>query len=211
MRISEWATKFNSEVIPFTGGQPGDVVYRLVDLFTTRNGSWEPSNVPGSVPQWARDAYLKPPNHPQYNDDGGADRHLFGAVRQEDGTLTPFFPITFWTYDDNGNHTVQQAKRHGWANIVLYGSSSFVPERGERGPWAWQPAAVNADIVVGGGLPANWHVSWFAVWEPTTITTPPDDEPTDAMLAQRMDALERNQARLERTLKQWAGELMSEL
>lgn len=210
MRISNWVTEFNAEIIPYQG-DPGDSVYRLVDLFTTRDGSWEPSEKPGSVPQWARSEYLKPFGHPQYNDDGGADHHLFGAVRGEYGALIPSFPIVFWTYDDNRNRTVQQAKRHGWANIVTYSSSSFSPERGERGPWAWQPASVNADIVVGGGLPANWHVSWFAVWEPTTITTPPDDESTDERLAQRVDALERNQVRLERTLKQWAGELMSEL
>ena len=86
-RISDWAQKFGISIEP-TAGNPGETVYRVKDIFTTRDGSWEPSDKPGSVPQWARDAYLKPANHPQYNDDAGADHHLFGAVIIEDRKST---------------------------------------------------------------------------------------------------------------------------
>lgn len=174
-RISDWSQKFNVTVKPAQGA-PGEIVYRVRDIFTTRDGSWDVSNKPGSVPQWARDAYLKPPSHPQYNDDGGADHHLFGAVAQGDN-LQPHGAIRYWTFDDNGNQTEQRVKLHGWANIVMWSSASFVPERGERGPWAWAPKDVNADIVVGGGMPANQHVSFFVVWEPyklPAVITPPD-------------------------------------
>ena len=60
--ISDWAQKFGISIEPATGN-PGETVYRVKDIFTTRDGSWEPSDKPGSVPQWARDAYLKPANH----------------------------------------------------------------------------------------------------------------------------------------------------
>lgn len=179
MRVSEWAKYFNVTIRPATGAA-GETIYRIRDLFTTRDGSWDASGKPGSVPQWARDAYLKPIGHPQYNDDGGADHHIFGAVAQGD-RLQPHGNIHYWTFSDNGNHIDQRVKLHGWANIVMWSSSSFVHERGERGPWAWQPAGVNADIVVGAGMPANQHVSWFCVWEPyvvpIVITPPPIDPP----------------------------------
>lgn len=180
-RISEWAQQFNIIIQPATG-QPGETIYRVRDIFTTRDGSWDVSNKPGSVPQWARDTYLKPGNHPQYNDDGGADHHLFGAVAQGD-RLQPYGAIHYWTHADNGNHIDQRVKLHGWGNIVMWGSSSFVPERGERGPWAWTPKGLNADIVIGGGMPKNEHVSFWAVWEPFVVpdvVTPPDpiDPPT---------------------------------
>lgn len=216
-RISEWAQEFNVTIQPATG-KPGETIYRLKDLFTTRDGSWETSGKPGSVPQWARDAYLKPMNHPQYNDDGGADHHLFGAIAHSD-RLQPHGSIRYWTFNDNGNQTVQRVKLHGWANVVMWSSSAFVPDRGERGPWAWQPAGVNADVVVGGGMPSNWHVSFFAVWEPFTVpvVTPPV-EPTKPPISdgssqdQRLSALEAevkrltaNQDALWKVIDAWQG------
>lgn len=197
MRVSDWVRQFNATIIPATGN-PGETIYRVRDLFTTRDGSWDVSNKPGSVTQWARDTYLKPGDHPQYNDDAGADHHIFGAVAQAD-RLQPHGTIRYWTFADDGNHAAQRVKLHGWANIVMWASSSFVPERSERGPWAWQPWGVKADIVVGAGMPARQHVSWFCVWEPYTVPdvviTPPVDPPIDpgnngSTLDQRVAALE---------------------
>ena len=53
-RISDWAKQLNVIIQPATVavGQP---VLRVKDVFTTRDGSWEPSQALGSVPQWARD------------------------------------------------------------------------------------------------------------------------------------------------------------
>ena len=50
VRISKWAQEFGITVEP-TAGQPGETIYRAKDIFTTRDGSWEPSDKPGSVPQ----------------------------------------------------------------------------------------------------------------------------------------------------------------
>lgn len=175
MRISDWAQKFNISVTPFdaVAAPPhGATVYRIKDVFTTRDGSWDVSDKPGSLPQWARDEYLR-----REFDDAGADRHIFGRVLGEVGR------IHYLTHTDNSNHVTVQAKSHsGWANIPMYASSSFVPERGEQGPWAWAPDAEYVDVVIGAGLPANQHVSWFAVWTKEVYqgtVTPPIDPPTD--------------------------------
>lgn len=193
MRISKWAQEFGITVEPVTGN-PGETVYKVVDIFTTRDGSWEPSNTPGSVPQWARDAYLKPWGSLQYFDDAGAATNLFGGLWLN-GNMIPHGTMRFWTYGDNANHVDQRVKLSGWANIPLWPSSSFVPDRGERGPWAWQPKGVAADLVKGGGLPQRWHVSTFAVWTPVTlpnVVTPPVDPPTEPLtLEQRVARLER--------------------
>ena len=192
-RISEWAQKFGLWIEPTTGN-PGETIYRLKDIFTTRDGSWEPSSTPGSVPQWARDAYLKPSGSVQYFDDAGAAQNLFGAIISESGSMIPHGNFEFWTYTDNQNHSIQRAKLSGWANISLWPSSSYVPDRGEKGPWAWQPKGVKADLVKGGGLPQRWHVSMFAVWSPVTLptVTPPIDPPVVPLtLEQRVARLEK--------------------
>ena len=64
----------------------GDIVYVVKDIFTTRDGSWEPSpDIPGSVTAWARERYLKPFGAADYFDDAGADHHLFALVLGLDG------------------------------------------------------------------------------------------------------------------------------
>ncbi len=57
MRMTRWAQKFNLTVIPCEDrpDRPaGDHVHRIVDIFTTRDSSWEPSDIPGSIEPWAR-------------------------------------------------------------------------------------------------------------------------------------------------------------
>lgn len=147
-------------------------VYMLKDLFTTRDGSWESSGAMGSIDQWARDAYLKPPTAPDYFDDAGASTHLFAAVIGLDGQLIRNHAIYAWSdgFAKLGDPAYQGYKvlytkeRSGWANLFMSPSSSYVPERGEQGPWCWCPAGA-ADVVIGGGLPARQHVSIFAVWQ----------------------------------------------
>lgn len=210
MRISEWAKKFGvrveREIVP--AGHP---VYRIKDIFTTRDGSWEPASIAGSIPQWARDAYLT-----KEFDDAGAATHLFGAVMR-DGVLIPGETFFCWTHAYNKNHTWIRSKKHGWANLFMSASSNFVPERGEVGPWAWQPITVPGDTVIGGGLPNRWHVSTFAVWEYTVEPGEPDDgggtDPGDQPLAARVALLEQTTKLLSAEVKllkqllgQWVGD-----
>ena len=88
----------------------------------------------------------------------------------------------------------------------MFASSKFVPERGERGPWAWKPAGVAADTVTGAGMPSNWHVSFWAVWRPEAYM--PDvpvigpDAPNEST---DIAALNQRVARLEGIIRQWAN------
>lgn len=139
----------------------GIIKYRLVDIFTTINGSWEVGDQPApyGIEQWARDAYLS-----NDFDDAGADHHLFAHILDRNGSLVGNYEVKYWTPAYEGNDTVQLTKsRSGWANIVLSPDASFSPENGDTGVWAWGPPG--GEIVMGGGLPNRHHVSTFAVWQ----------------------------------------------
>lgn len=176
-RIGRWIDPMRVGVIrthnrPDAPNLQNGVRYALTDLFTTRDGNWEPSNAFGSVDTWAREKYLKPLGHPAYFDDAGGATHLFAAIIGLDGQLLRGQQIVFWsdglakladvTYQ--GYITQYTKERSGWANLPLSPSSNYIPDRGETGPWCWCPSGA-ADVVVGGGLPANQHVSIFAVWQ----------------------------------------------
>ena len=152
----------------------------IKDIFTTRDGSWEPKNVYGGVDQWARDTYLKPTGNPEYFDDAGADHHLFAAILDKDGKLLKNMDMLYWSdgfaqlgnpayngyvQGSNGFRYPRTKERSGWANIVMDPGSSYVPERGEMGPWCWAPFGLPAEVMCGGGMPAKQHVSVFVVWQ----------------------------------------------
>ncbi|MEX1020862.1 MAG: M23 family metallopeptidase [Litorilinea sp.] len=190
-RLSPWVAHYNIGFTPAfqpvaaaANTDPDALVYLVKDIFTTRNGAWEPDDQPGSVPAWARAAYLRPLGAPDYFDDAGADHHLFAAVIGLDGQFLRELPIAFWS---DGLHQAQNTdytgyvyrttkEKSGWANIVIGPSSSFVPERGEAGPWCWAPTG-QAEIATGGGLPAKHHISTFVVWQAVRRRDlfPPDD------------------------------------
>jgi len=177
-RISPWAIE-NNIYIEDLGKSPipddAETVYLLKDVFTTHNGSWEVTDERWSVPQWARDDYLT-----AEFDDAGGDHHLFAAVLGEDGELMGSKEIMYWSdgfervndpaYDGYFYH---RTKDHsGWSNNAMFGGSSYVPERGESGPWCWMPTG-GSETICGGGLPAKNHVSTFAVWQAVPRYVPP--------------------------------------
>ena len=172
--ISEWANKFNIKIVPCEqrpDKPSGEIVYRIKDLFTTRNGSWEPSNDYGSLPQWARDAYLKPSGAPDYFDDAGADHSLFALVLGLDGKpVKTEILVRFWSdgFDKLGDPGYAGYVRStpkpgsGWAKNDIW--NNFKPEAGQQGAWCWCPDGA-ADVALGGGMPNNHHVSTFVVWQ----------------------------------------------
>lgn len=178
-RVSIWAVKFNVGILPAVVA-PGQDYYEILDIFTTRDGSWEPSGVEGSLPQWARDTYLKPWGHPEYFDDAGGDRHLFGAIYLPEAKRTDKtarFRFFNWT-DNSGQKVIAVKEKSGWANELA--QNLYFPdmdgnvETGNRGPWACRPESnIPAETVVGGGMPFNWHVSVFATWVLKKATTTP--------------------------------------
>lgn len=180
MRISPAIQKLNARVVPHQA-TPGQKYYRLYDFFTTQDGQWDTSAAAYSIPQWARDTYLRPWGAPDYFDDAGGDHHLFGAIYDPATKQTnKAAAIRYWTHTDNANHTVQPVKiKSGWANIVVY--NKFYPDKGETGAWSWRPevAGVPADVVMGGGMPYGLHVSFFATWELATASGTEQPPTTD--------------------------------
>jgi hypothetical protein len=188
-RISEWVDHYNMQIKsledrPDSPDPDGEVVYLIKDVFTTMNGSWELSDAPGSVPQWARDDYLKPEFL-----EAGADHHLFAAVIDLNGEFINNWPVTYWSdgfdrlgeADYDGYVDEQTKESSGWANMFMAGGSSFVAERGESGPWCWAPVGA-AEVMCGGGLPANHHLSTFVVWQAVKreeLETDPGEGDTD--------------------------------
>ena len=182
-RLGSWVSTLRLQIksIADRPDRPtGNVVYLIKDVFTTRDGSWEPSSVYGSIDTWARNSYLKPLGDPEYFDDAGGDHHLFAAIIGLDGKLMKLQDILFWsdgfdmlgnpTYDGyfvgaNGARYPQTKEKSGWINVPMSPDSSYVPERGEQGPYCWTPAGVPAEVLCGGGMPAKQHVSVFVVWQ----------------------------------------------
>jgi len=182
--ISNWATKFNIKILSPTV-MAGSYVYRIKDIFTTRDGSWEPSSKEGSIEQWARDTYIRAYGSPNYFDDAGGDHHLFGGVYDPIAKeMKKDVKIFYYTWTDNANDTLVPVKpQSGWANNVIYNSFNpdmdLDPNTGRRGAWAWTvgDGSIPADTVLGGGMPFKWHVSFFATWVLETAEEP--SEPGD--------------------------------
>lgn len=214
-RIAKRATELGIEITPFEAiATPpnGTLVYRIKDIFTVDRGNWD-----NGVERWARDAYLRPWSAPDRFDDAGADRNVFGRVEQPSGAHLRDARIHYWTYRDDGNHARIPVKQHsGWANIVMYGSSNYVRERGERGPWAWAVEGAYSDVVTGAGMPSNHHVSWFAVWQavqyqavtPPVVVDPPTtpDGVTKTEFWNAINAIQKQLDDMKALMPRWTGE-----
>ncbi|MBU6351799.1 MAG: hypothetical protein KGS73_16805 [Chloroflexi bacterium] len=195
-RLGSWVERMNLSIktiaerpdAPVLG--PDRIVYVIKDVFTTRDSHWELSSNYGGIDQWARDAYLKPMGDPEYFDDAGADHHLFALILDLQGNKLKGHELLYWsdgfdklgdpTYtgyaQGPGDHRYPVTKdKSGWGNVVMFGSS-YVPERGEQGPWCWTPRGLVAEVMCGGGMPANLHISTFVVWQavrvPETVPSP---------------------------------------
>lgn len=132
----------------------GNAEYKLTHFWTTFNGSWDPIHATYSPPRWAIDLFLRPEF-----DDAGGDHHLFAAAIGKDGKLKRGLKGTFFTKTLSLQETVKE--QSGWCNTPIW--SSFNPFIGERGWWSWM-IGDSSDVIVGGSLPMNHHVSFFAVW-----------------------------------------------
>jgi len=179
-RMGSWAGSFNLSVIPIEqrpDKPTGEIRFVVKDIFTTRDGSWEPSAQAGSIDRWARE-YLKPFGAPDYFDDAGGDHHLFAAVIGLDGKLITEQAVRYWiggtepladlTYGGFIDKATNSAS--GWATLPLDLAASFAPANGASGPWCWAPIGA-AEIVCGGGLPDNLPISTFVVWQAVPAAT----------------------------------------
>ncbi len=197
-RLGSWVERMNLSIktiaerpdAPVLG--PDRIVYVIKDVFTTRDSLWELSSHYGGIDQWARDAYLKPMGDPEYFDDAGADHHLFALILDLEGNKLKGHELLYWSdgldrlgdpaytgyAQGPGDHRYPVTKdKSGWGNVVMFGSS-YVPERGEQGPWCWTPRGLVAEVMCGGGMPANLHISTFVVWQAVRVSeTLPSPQP----------------------------------
>jgi len=200
VRKGDWIDPFNIKIVSFAD-RPGllgdaDTVYVVKDIFTTRDGSWEPSNHPGSVQQWARDTYLRPFGAQDYFDDAGADHHMFSRVETNDGKFVPESSIVYWSdglskLDDpnyDGYVNVKTKERSGWGNVVLSPGANYYPDQGKSGPWSVKVDGAS-EIVTGLGMPVSMHVSFFVVWQavPRAQVAPETQTPADEDQAEDSD------------------------
>lgn len=119
---------------------------KVIDRFTTKNGSWEPNSEPFSITAIAAAKYG------DYPGKGGANHiHVKAPIGLD---------VQFDT-EDRKNYVFYKVPESGWINHPMAHSSSYVPARGERGPWiVW----VNGTEVARGiGLPDGLHVATFLI------------------------------------------------
>ena len=149
------------------------VVYFLKDIWTTEHGTWDPSNKPGSIDAWAREAYLRSPSDPDYIEEGGSDHHMMGAVIGLDGKLIKGKVIRHWSdgfaklgdpnYQDAYTN-ISTAEKSGWSNLAMAGSSDYWPDRQQSGPWCFCPEGAS-EVICGIGMPGGGHITTWAVWQ----------------------------------------------
>lgn len=168
----------NLEIIPFelrtdkARWQNGPI-YRAVQVFTTRNGSWELSADFGSIDAWARDAWWQGAKI----DGSGGDHHFFVIVLDAAGQPMPGKGIIWRQGDLTSNwppSAQKDAKPDGSENIPL--QNSYAPDRGEHGSWSGTTVG-RADLLRGVDLPWNNHVSVFLVLQATAEEPTPDPNP----------------------------------
>lgn len=201
----------NLQIIPFRSRvdwrevamQPDSLVWQIVDVFTTWNGSWDVESKTAiyaarvskaerreeneaalagplfGIDQWARSKYLFPPSDPRYNSDGGADHNIQVCVQGASGERLAGAGVVFTSdgaamlQPPGSNVVSRNTESHGWSNIPIFGndangngSTCYPPI---PGPWsATKLSSLGAaDIITGVGLPWNWHVSTFVVYQAT--------------------------------------------
>lgn len=171
-RISDGAERLG---IDLTDAPLNVGAFRVKDIFTTKDGSWEPGGRSDySIPGWAREAYLLPYGHPEYFDDAGADHHILVRVEDEDGDIVQT-GVAYNTDDGFAEAHDTGKKDSGWVNLPIYNSAN----PGDYSPWTHGPSGSGV-FVRGGALPHNQHVSLFVVWtyDPDAVDPDPPD-PSD--------------------------------
>ena len=226
-RISPWMPLrtdklgLNVQVIPWNERADADLwppdmnptVFVLKDLWSTQNGNWHyQGDARYTPPQWAIDTYNRIEwGVTGYFDDAGGDHHIMACVWGLDGKLKRNFGMVFGkkgvslaALTEQGAWTLKNTKESGWQNEVVW--ELFYPDQGQIGPWAVWPFGAS-DIVLGGGMPYNNHVTIFAAFQETprpTGTPLPDPDPGApadlAPVTQRLDRLIALQEALNRHL-----------
>jgi hypothetical protein len=131
--------------------------FKLVEVFSIQDGSWDVSSKRFSIDQRFRDKWLRPTNSPEYI--GSGDHALSVLVEDKDGNRLENVPITF---KSNGepplivNRVTKQGS--GYENLELYSGQNFSETSG--GPWS---VIVGDFEFSGGGMYSNHHISTILI------------------------------------------------
>lgn len=151
---------------PILGGKK----YTLYALFTTIDGHWYTEDNRFSIPEWAISMY----GRASFQERGGA-QHIFVRVEKKDGTAVPTTVV--FRNADNSYSLNTGDKPSGWQNLPIY--DGYNPDTGGHG--GWSVYVDGADLgVTGIGLPFNFHISTFIVFQVAdedTTTEPVDTDP----------------------------------
>lgn len=121
---------------------------KIIDRFTTRDGSWEPNDKAFSITPIAAAKYANVPGK-------GAAHHVFVHVPQGTGV------VEFNTLNRK-NKKEYYSFQDGWVNHPIW--EAYVPERDGQGAWhVWVDGERITRDGEGIGLPYGWHVSTFLV------------------------------------------------
>lgn len=134
---------------------------KVIERFTTKNGSWEPTGEQFSITPAAAAKYAAYPAK-------GAANHIH--VKAAPGTV-----VTFNT-SDGKNPVELMVGPSGWVNLGMTHDASYNPDTGAVGPWGvW---IGGEQIASGIGLPYGWHVATFLVLgEGDSVPEPLPTEP----------------------------------
>ena len=144
----------------------------LVETFSTRDGSWVPSEQTYSIPAAPAKRYRPTDTRCLFDDAGGAT-DLFMLLLNEGRPVNSPLECNdihhgesgFIIYNDQGLRIYQKAKpKSGWANIFMDKGSAYYPDKGQQGPWTARPFGYS-DEVEHLGLINRWHISIFMVFE----------------------------------------------
>lgn len=153
------------------------MIIRVVDKWTTQNGSWDvnPQNKYG-IDQAHRDKY----EAGRLIDGSGGQNHIF--VKAPTGAVVMF--------SSDGVRWEFGTLKGGWVNLPMFHDGSAYNTANGVGPWR---VRVDSEIVADGiGLPDGLHVSTFLVVEDIAGDGPtPVEPPAPGMSA--LEAVERAQ------------------
>ena len=176
IKLGSYVDDFNLKIIPFeqrvdkafwTSGP----YYRIIQVFTTCDGSWQPSTNPGSIDQWAVDAWH---SGADWKGAGGTN-NFFIKVLDKAGNVVVGKGLYYWqgamTSDPTKLTNINQKTtwNDGTENLPVW--DSYNPSLGQMGKWGGTTVG-RVDVLMGVDLPYNWHTSTFVVVQET------DAEPT---------------------------------
>jgi len=179
VKLGSYVADFNLQIVPFEEREDADrwtsgPLYRIKQVFTTRDGSWEPSDKPGSIDQWAVNEWH---SGRDWSGSGGT-QNFFIKVLDKSGKPLAGKGLFFW---QKGKSAAQATDTKttgpdGCENLPVW--NFYDPSKGETGGWSGTTVG-RADVLTGVDLPGDWHVSTFAVLQETDAVIVPPVDPGD--------------------------------